>query len=148
LEGVALDESRLQGMELFALRQALDRRDLTTLGQSRKPKAGFDALSVHQHGAGPTLAEATALLCTRQAEVLAQGIEQGRARIDSQPLVRSIDAEHDLKGGRRRLVCLRRRGRHGCCHEVSSCKEHASGNAGARDKLPFRQIRAEAFFGF
>ena len=82
LEGVALDEGGLQRMELLALGQAFDGRDLTTFDKSGERKARLHALAVHQHGAGAALAKATALLRAREMQVLAQGIEQRRARIE------------------------------------------------------------------
>ena len=47
LEGIALDEGRLQGMEPLALRQSLDGADLTPFGQGSEPQARLHALAVH-----------------------------------------------------------------------------------------------------
>src|SRR5256885_7709658 len=51
LEGVSLDESRLQWMQLLAVCQAFDRYDLAPLNESGERKARFHALAVHQDGA-------------------------------------------------------------------------------------------------
>src|SRR2546422_9944380 len=52
LEGVALDEGGLQGMELLSLGEALDGRDLTTFDKCGERKARLHALAVHEDGAG------------------------------------------------------------------------------------------------
>ena len=62
LEGVSLDEGGLQGVELLALGQALDGRDLTSFHESGEREARFHALAVHQHRAGSALAESAAFL--------------------------------------------------------------------------------------
>ena len=97
LEGVALDEGGLQRMELVALRQALDGRDLAPLHEGSEREARFHALAVHQHRAGAALAEAAALLRAGQMQVLAQRIEQRGARIERQPMLGSVDAQHDIE---------------------------------------------------
>ena len=92
LEGVALDEGGLQRVQLFALRQALDGRDLAPLDEGSEREARFHALAVHQHRAGAALAEAAALLRAREMQVLAQGVEQRGARIERQSMLGSVDA--------------------------------------------------------
>jgi hypothetical protein len=52
LEGVALDEGGLQGMELLSLGEALDGRDLTTFDKCGERKARLHALAVHEDSAG------------------------------------------------------------------------------------------------
>ena len=62
LEGVSLDEGGLQGVELLAVGQALDRRDLASFHQSGEGETRFHALAVHQHRAGSALAESATFL--------------------------------------------------------------------------------------
>src|SRR5829696_4705480 len=82
LEGVALDESRLQRMERVALSEALNRRDLAAFDEGGEREAGLHALAVHQHRASATLAETAALLRAGQMKVLAQSVEQRGAWIE------------------------------------------------------------------
>jgi hypothetical protein len=110
LEGVALDESRLQRMELAALREAFDGRDLAPVHEGGKREARLHALAVHQHRAGAALAETAAFLGARKMQVLAQGVEQGGARIERQPMLGPVDAQHDIeRSGRARGILGRRR---------------------------------------
>src|SRR3954454_10346182 len=62
LESIALDESGLQGVELVALSEGLDSRDLAPFHERGERQAGFHALAVHQHRAGTALAEAASFL--------------------------------------------------------------------------------------
>ena len=96
LEGITFDESGLQRMELLALRQAFDGRDLAPLDERSKRKARFHALAVHQHRAGTALAEAAAFLGACQMQMLTKGIEQRRTSIERQPVLGSIDAQDDI----------------------------------------------------
>jgi hypothetical protein len=70
-------------MELLSLGEALDGRDLTTFDKCGERKARLHALAVHEDRAGAALAKTTALLRTREMQVLAEAIEQRRARIES-----------------------------------------------------------------
>jgi hypothetical protein len=96
LEGIPLNERHLQRVELIALRQALDCRDLAAVHKDREGEARFDALAVHQHRASAALAKATSFLRTRQMQVLAQGIEEGCAWVERQPMLSSVDAQQDV----------------------------------------------------
>jgi hypothetical protein len=62
LEGVSLYKGGLQGVELIALGQALNSRDLASFHESGEREARFHALAVHQHRAGSALAESAAFL--------------------------------------------------------------------------------------
>ena len=125
LERIALDEGGLQRVELVALGQAFDRRDLAAFHQGGERQAGLHALAVHQHRAGAALAEAAALLRAGQMQVLAQGVEQRGARIERQPMLGSVDAQHDVERSGRCAVALRRGRRNGSRHELSSYKSAA-----------------------
>ena len=129
LEGVALDEGGLQRMKLLALRQAFDGRDLASLHESGERKARFHALAVHQHRAGAALAEAAAFLRAGEMQVLAQSVEQRGARIERQPMLGSVDAQHEVEGSWRGASRLRSRFRREPRHELSSY-ESAAGDRG------------------
>src|SRR5947209_14686072 len=107
LESVTLDEGGLQRVELIALRQALDGRDLVAFHEGRERQTCFDALAVHQHRARAALAEATAFLRACKMQVLAQCIEQCGARIESQPMLGPVDAQQDIERGECRSGALR-----------------------------------------
>ena len=99
------------GWSSLASGEALDRRDLAPLHERREREARLHALAVHQHRAGAALAEAAALLRAGQVQVLAQGIEQRGARVERQPVLRPVDAEHDVERSGRRVGALRGRRR-------------------------------------
>ena len=120
LEGVALDEGGLQRMKLIALRQAFDGRDLAPLHERGEREARFHALAVHQHRAGAALAEAAAFLRAGEMQVLAQSVEQRGARIERQPMLGSVDAQHDVERSGRRFSALSGGRRYGSRHELSS----------------------------
>ena len=120
------------GWSCVALGQALDGRDLAPLHEGGEREARFHALAVHQHRAGAALAEAAAFLRAGEMQVLAQGVEQRGARIERQPMLGSVDAQHDVERSGRRVGALRRRRRYGSRHELSSYKSAA----GHRGQLP------------
>src|SRR5438046_1663758 len=105
LEAIALDECGLQRMEPLAFSQALDGRDLAPVYEGSKREARFDAFAIHQDRAGAALAEATAFLRACQMQVLAQRIEERSARIERQPVLGSVDAQHDVEGSGRGAGC-------------------------------------------
>ena len=141
LEGVALDEGGLQGVELLALGQAFDGRDLAPFDEGGEREARFHALAVHQHRAGAALAEATAFLRAREMQVLAQRVEQRGARIERQPMFGSVDAQHEVERSGRRAGRLRSRLRYDPRHELSS-HESAAGDHGHLHKLSSGHIGA------
>ena len=83
LEGVLVDEGLLHRMQL-AVRSARPSMVVTgaALHRDRKRQAGEHAPAVDQHRAGAALAVVAALLRAGEAEVLAQRIEQRRARVE------------------------------------------------------------------
>ena len=58
-----------------------------------------------------------------QVQVLAQGVEQRGARIERQPVLGPVDAEHHVERSGRRVGALRGRRRYGSRHELSSGQE-------------------------
>src|SRR5215218_274030 len=125
LEGIALDKGGLQRMELLALRQALDGRDLATLDQSSERETRLHALAVDQHRARATLAETAALLRSRQMKMLAQDIEQRGTRIKHQAMLNSVHTQDDGERSRRRGTTLCHGRRCSPRHELSSHKSAA-----------------------
>src|SRR5437016_856888 len=106
LERIALDERRLERMEFVALRETLDRRDLAAFDERGERQAGLHALAVHADRAGAALPEAAALLRARQMQMLAQRIEQRRARIELQSVLAAVHAQQYVDGNRRRRGAL------------------------------------------
>ena len=76
LKRVVLDERLLQRMQRSSLRQPLDRRDLSAVLHDRERQAGIDPPTVDQHRAGAALPVVAALLCSGQAETIAERVEQ------------------------------------------------------------------------
>ncbi len=74
-------------MKLVTLGETLDGRDVIALVHHGEGQAGIDPPAVDQHRAGAALAVVAAFLRTREADVFAQCIEQGRARIERQRVV-------------------------------------------------------------
>jgi hypothetical protein len=113
------------------LGKALDGRDLAPFHERGEGEAGFHALAVHQHGAGPALAEAAAFFRAGETEMLAQRIEQRGARIEREAMLRAVDVQGNIErsgccqagGLRRGLRCKAR-------HELSSYDKGAAGRRG------------------
>jgi len=63
-------------------RKALDREDLGTVVRDCQHQTGIRAPTLDQHAARAALPMVTAFLGTRQAEMLAQEVEQRCARIE------------------------------------------------------------------
>src|SRR5262249_43047948 len=59
-----------------------------------------DAPAVQHHGTGPTLAVIAALLAAGQTKMLAQCVEQGRPRCNTELSANAVDGEVDLDLGR------------------------------------------------
>ena len=128
------------GWSVSPLREALDRRDLAALHEGGEREAGFHALAVHQHRAGAALAETAAFLRAGQMQVLAQSVEQRGAWIERQPMLGSVDAQHDIERSGRRGA-LRGCGRYGSRHALSSYQS-APGHGSDRQQLSSCHIGA------
>jgi hypothetical protein len=74
-------------------------------------------------------------------QVLAQSIEQRGARIEHQPVLGSVDAEHDIERSRWRPNVLGRRRGYASRHELPSY-ENAAGHGGECQELPSCHIGA------
>ena len=82
-------------MQGVPLGEPLDRRDLRAVPHDGQGQAGIDPPAVDQDRAGPALAVVAALLGPGQAEVLAEGVEQGRPGGDVQLPADAVDREGD-----------------------------------------------------
>ena len=98
LRAAVFDEGLLDRMQLsLAGRDAFDCLDLATLNLTDRYQATVDDLLIDYHGACAAFAFATSLLCSRQAKLLAQDIEQSfhRISVDGSDVV--IDGAGDLQ---------------------------------------------------
>src|SRR5215470_5302373 len=76
LRGPELGKGLLEGMEPAGLGKSLDGEDLRVLTLDGERETGQDGPAVHEHRAGPALAELAAVLGPRQVELLAQYLEE------------------------------------------------------------------------
>ena len=62
----------------------------------REAEAGIDALAVHQHRAGATLAMVAPLFHTGKVEMFTQRVEQRRPRVEIELLASPIDGKSNF----------------------------------------------------
>ena len=86
-------ERGLHGMELVGCPQPLDRLHLVALMLDGKAEAGVDPFAVDDDGAGPALPVIAALLRAGELQMLAQCIEQRRARVEIEVTTLTVDGE-------------------------------------------------------
>src|SRR5207245_4298394 len=96
LKAVVLDERSLDRMQLFAVRQSFDGRDLVTLVHGREGKTRVHAPAVDQNRARAALAVIASFFRTGQMQSLTQGVEQCRAWIDVQRVIFAVDLQLHL----------------------------------------------------
>src|SRR5690349_20007729 len=77
-----LAEGRLHRMELVAVGEALDRRNLRALGLYREQGAALDGVAVYEDDAGAALAGLAADVRPGETQVLAQELNQQRSGLD------------------------------------------------------------------
>src|ERR1700677_2300254 len=96
LEGVVIDKGLLHRMQgSVRVREPLDCAHPMALGRDGEGEARKDPHAVDMHRARPTLTMITALLRARQTDVLAQGVKQGRAHVQSKTIGLAIDRKSD-----------------------------------------------------
>src|SRR6476620_1410694 len=95
-----VDERLLQRMQRRRAAEPLDGLDRGTLVHDGERQAGINSLPIEQHGAGSALPMIAALLGARQAEMLAQRVEQGGPGRDlKRPFgVIYMEGDHSLCG--------------------------------------------------
>src|SRR5581483_7717858 len=121
LKPVLLDEGLLKRMQGLLRTQSFDGHDRAALILNRQPQTGVDALTVHQHGTGTACALIAALLRARQAQVIAQQIEQGGSDVHLDLESSTVDSK---------------------VHDSPSTPDDAAGsNASARERTPARGRR-------
>src|SRR4051812_34153476 len=96
LQRVLLGEAFLDRMELAALLQALDGRDLAAVGLHREHGAGFDRLAVQHHGAHAAVRRVAADVRAGEAEILADEMHEQEARFDFRLAHRAVHRDADL----------------------------------------------------
>src|SRR6266852_1730487 len=90
------DEGSLYGMQLVAMRDALDGEDVRAIVAYRQRQAGIDPPAVHQDRACAALAAVASLLGSGELKALAQEVEQRDARIVQHEVTRlTVDGESD-----------------------------------------------------
>src|SRR5438034_9138888 len=77
-----LPKTLLNRMQVSVLCQALDRRDLPSVGLHREERARLDCLSVHKHRTGAADAGLAADMGSCEAQILAQVMNEKKARLD------------------------------------------------------------------
>src|SRR6266513_4997240 len=100
LRGAEVGDSRLQGMQLRAAAEALDRFHRAALALGGQHQAGKLRCAVDQHGAGAALAQLAAVLGAGEAEVLAQHLEQRLVAGEGQLDGLAVDAQAQLQAAR------------------------------------------------
>ena len=99
LQGVVLAERLLHRVQLVgALGQALDGEHLRALGLDRQHGAGLHRLAVDVDDAGAALAGVAADMGAGHAEMLAQELNQQRARLDLARDGLAVDGHGDGNG--------------------------------------------------
>lgn len=123
-----LDKSALHRMKLITLCQAFDGRYFVSLVHDRETEATVDPPAIDEHGAGAALSVVAAFFRASKLQMLAQQIEQRRARIDLQGVRCPINLE--MKIGHVDLIVGGRVGR-GLCAERRETRTQRDGGAGA-----------------
>jgi hypothetical protein len=101
LERIEVDEGLLHRVELAVRpRQAFDGRHPPVVRHHCKRETGQDAAPIDMHRAGAALPVIATLLRSREADMLAQSVEERDARIDREEMGLTIDVE----GNGRELV--------------------------------------------
>ena len=96
LQAVLLPEALLQGMELGAVRQPLDRLEALAIGLHGEGSAALDRAAVHQHGAGAAAGGVAADVGAGQVEHFADEVHQQHAALDLCGVLFAVDGDSDL----------------------------------------------------
>jgi hypothetical protein len=85
-------------VKLFRRAETFDGGDLVAVVHHGQAQAGVDAPAVDMDRARPALTVVAALLRAGQVKVLAQGVQQGRARIEPQVMANTVHLQADRHG--------------------------------------------------
>src|SRR5262249_29730773 len=117
LKAVVLDERGLHRVQTAAIGQAFDGGNARAFGLHGQREARVHPATVDVDRAGAALPVIAALLGSGEAEPLAQGVEQGDARLERQSMLLPVDAQYDaarsIARARRRPLSLGLRAREG-----------------------------------
>src|SRR5213075_3521133 len=92
LRGVQVGKGRLERVRARGGGEPLHGRDLAPVALEAEEQAGEDRLAVDDDGAGPALAEFTAVLRAREPHVLAQDLEERLVGLERDLLRLAVDA--------------------------------------------------------
>ena len=156
LLGVVLHERGLEGIELVAVAEALHRMDGGELEGDRQQAARIDRIAVDQHRAGAAGAAVADPLGTRQLQMIAQGVEQRRPRLEHQVHGLVVDPQPHRDRSRppdlhpalqpRRMRILLRRLQH-LPGEQSRAAEGAHRRAAAQEVAPGEALATRGLRG-
>jgi hypothetical protein len=90
------------------LGQALDRRDIAAFGHHGEVQARQHPPVAYEHCAGAALPVITTLFGSRKTDMFAQGVEQGSAAVERQPVLAPVDAQFHVYRHSRVGLCLAR----------------------------------------
>src|SRR5260370_25984990 len=82
LQTVLLVKALLDRVELSVFLEALDGRDVAAVGLDREHRAGLDRHSVEQHRTGAAVRGVAPDVGAREAQALAQEVDEQQARLD------------------------------------------------------------------
>ena len=136
LRSVVVDECLLDGIEIFALHQRLDRGDGFALRFDCQNRARIYGLVVEQHSAGAAFRPIAHSLGASDVELIAEGVEQGDTGFKLEGMFLPIYGEFDRRLARtinldrltRRLHDFGSENRHGRSGNGGNLQEVATGN--------------------
>src|SRR5215831_7240774 len=95
LQSVLVPKSFLHGMQHSVPGNSFDGDEFSALGLNRKHRAGFDGLTVQRHGASATNGRLAADVRSREADDIAQVVNEQQPRLDFVRAALSIDGKGD-----------------------------------------------------
>src|SRR4029079_7151069 len=96
LQAVLLHEALLDGIEHPVALEALNGRDLVARSACRQHRARLHRLAVHQHDARAAVGRVAAPVRAGQVEVVADEVDEQRARLDVGAALLAVDGQGDL----------------------------------------------------
>ena len=94
-------------MQLFAARNAFDRRDLTAAAFDREHQARTDEAAVEQHRTGAAVAGCAAFLRAGQSQIVAQHIEHRLLRLAEEFHLLAVDLRFNTHLAHQRVSLAR-----------------------------------------